>query len=79
MSDGSNPSEALRNLEDAKRLWIETCIEDGCEVPEPDNPHGHSGKILLSMPESLHHKLAAQAEREGVSLNQHIVGLLSRP
>ena len=37
MSDGSNPSEALQNLEDAKRLWIETQIEDGYEVPEPEN------------------------------------------
>lgn len=35
MSDGSNPNEALRNLEDAKRLWIETHIEDGYEMPEP--------------------------------------------
>ena len=36
MSDGSDPNEALQNLEDAKRLWIETCIEDGCEGPEPE-------------------------------------------
>lgn len=36
MSDGSDLNEALRNLEDAKRLWIETQIKDGYEVPEPD-------------------------------------------
>ena len=40
MSDGPNPDEALKNLEDAKRLWIETHIEDGYEVPEPDSPSG---------------------------------------
>ena len=37
MSDGSDPNEALQNLEDAKRLWIETQIEDGYEVPEPEH------------------------------------------
>ena len=37
MSDGSDPNEALQNLEDAKRLWIETQIGDGYEVPEPEH------------------------------------------
>ena len=76
MSDGANPDEALQNLEDAKRLWIETQIEDGYEVPEPDHPDDHDGKFLLSIPKLLHHKLATQAEHEGVSLNDHIVNLL---
>ena len=40
MSDGPNPDKAMKNLEDAKRLWIETYIEDGYEVPEPDPPSG---------------------------------------
>ncbi len=78
MSDGYNPNEALQNLEDAKRLWIETQIEDGYEVPEPDHPHDYNGKLLLSMPKPLHHRLATQAKREGVSLNQYIVSLLTR-
>ncbi len=77
MSDGPNPNEALQNLEDAKRLWIETQIEDGYEVPEPDHPHHYNGKFLLSMPKPLHFRLATQAKREGMSLNQHIVSLLS--
>ena len=34
MADGSSPDDALENLEGAKRLWIETQIEDGREVPE---------------------------------------------
>ena len=35
MTDGVTPDEALENLEDAKRLWVETMIEDGFDIPEP--------------------------------------------
>ncbi len=38
MSDGPTPGEALKNLENAKRLWIETHMEDGYEPPEPQPP-----------------------------------------
>ena len=77
MADGSSPDEALKSLEEAKRLWIETQIEDGYEVPEPAQVHDYSGKFLVRMPRSLHYRLAAQAKREGVSLNQYVISLLS--
>ena len=77
MSDGYDPKEALQNLEDAERLWIETQTEDCYEVPEPEHPDDHSGKFLLSKPKPLHRRLAAQAKRECVSLNQYIVSLTS--
>jgi len=38
---------------------------------------GHSGKILVRMPASLHDELAQAAAREGVSLNQLITGVLA--
>lgn len=38
----------------------------------------YSGKLLLRMPKSLHRRLAEEADRENVSLNQYIVSLLSR-
>src|SRR5215468_6538678 len=37
----------------------------------------YSGRLLLRMPRNLHAQLAETAEREGVSLNQLIVGTLS--
>ena len=37
----------------------------------------HSGRLLLRMPSELHAELARTAEREGVSLNQLIVDVLS--
>lgn len=38
-----------------------------------------SGKILVRIPKSLHSHLAAEAAREGVSLNQLMVAKLSIP
>ena len=35
-------------------------------------------RLTLRLPESLHRRLAAQAEREGISLNQYIVYSLTR-
>jgi hypothetical protein len=38
---------------------------------------GHSGRLLLRMPESLHAELARASQREGVSLNGYIIDALS--
>src|SRR6185503_9988994 len=53
--------------------------------PEPPNGDaapvksrgGHSGRLMLRMPQSLHAELAEAAEREEVSLNQFITNTLS--
>lgn len=36
MSDGESPEEALRNVHDAIKCWIETAKEKGREIPLPD-------------------------------------------
>lgn len=36
MAHGSTREQALKEIETAKELWIETAIEDGQPVPEPD-------------------------------------------
>lgn len=64
-------------IEDAKKAWLEMSIEDNMEIPEPREDKDFSGKFLLRLPKSLHRKLSNQAERDGVSLNQHILNLLS--
>jgi antitoxin HicB len=35
MSDGETPENALANVEDAIRAWIEAAMELGHEVPKP--------------------------------------------
>ena len=64
-------------IEDAKKTWFEMSIEDNLKIPEPKRDKDSSGKFLLRLPKSLHGKLSNQAEEEGVSLNQHILNLLS--
>jgi HicB-like protein involved in pilus formation len=39
---------------------------------------GYSGRLLLRMPRALHAQLAHLAERDGISLNQLIIGTLAR-
>lgn len=73
---GATPDEALRMLQDALATWIEAAIEAGDPVPEPGEER-YSGRMLLRMPKSLHARLADQAEREGVSINQLAATLIA--
>ncbi len=79
MSVGETRAEALTMIDDAMRGWLGTALEDGLEIPLPEalQADRHSGKFPLRLPKSLHRKLAESAEKEGVSLNQHIVALLA--
>jgi antitoxin HicB len=77
MTQGETAEEALAEVEDARVLWLETAYEYGDDIPLPSNETQYSGKTLLRMPRSLHQKLAEGADREGVSLNQYIVSILS--
>jgi predicted RNase H-like HicB family nuclease len=40
MAHGDSPDEALRNLEDARRLYLTTLIKRGLEVPKPHSATG---------------------------------------
>jgi len=80
MTEGETLKETLELLEDAKRAWLETALEDGLEIPLPESMREekeYSGKILLRLPKSLHKKLAESAQKEEVSLNTYIISLLS--
>lgn len=73
---GESAERATRAVRTTMRAWIEEALADGREVPEP-RANGHSGRLLLRMPNTLHAELARRADHEGVSLNQFIVGALS--
>lgn len=45
--------------------------------PVERSASGHSGRLLLRMPQSLHAELARAADREGISLNQFITSALA--
>jgi len=77
MDEGDTPEEALKNIEKTKRWWLKSAIEDECPIPLPSEEIEHSGRILFRMSKSLHATLSITAKREGVSLNQLIVQLVS--
>src|ERR1035437_7365107 len=75
---GQDEQEALANLEEAQRLWLEDCLEAGDPVPEPEQEGPlPSGKWVQRVPRSLHQKLASLARNEGVSLNQLVTQILA--
>jgi antitoxin HicB len=57
------------------RLLIDSALKSGEAVPEAQRRY--SGNLRLRLPVSLHGRLVREAEREGVSLNQWIVGKLA--
>ena len=77
-SDGKTYAEAYESIQDAMKGWIEVKLENGFEVPVPIDDSQYSGKFVLRLPKSLHAKLALQAEKEGVSLNQYALYRLSQ-
>jgi antitoxin HicB len=36
MTQGANRAEALEMIDEAKLLWLETALEDGIAIPEPE-------------------------------------------
>jgi len=77
IADGDSPDEAVESIGEAKRIWIESHLEDGHEVPLPLEYHDYGGRVLVRMAKSLHARLSRRAKLEGVSLNQYIVTRLA--
>ncbi len=79
-SQGETQEEIFENIEEARRLWMESMYEDGNEIPLPgsETENKYSGKFNVRVPRSLHRKLDEIAEKEGVSLNHFLVSTLSR-
>ena len=75
---GETIENAVSNAEDAKKAWFEATIKEGIEINEPDNLESYSGQFKLRIPRSLHRSLAEHSQREGISMNQYCVYLLSK-
>ena len=75
---GETVESAVANALDAKKAWLEAAMEDGIEIHEPDSLEDYSGQFKLRIPRSLHRSLAEHSKREGISMNQYCVYLLSR-
>jgi antitoxin HicB len=67
----------IKMAEDAKREWIRGSLQEGNEIPLPDDIGNYSGQFKLRIPKSLHKHLAEESKREGISMNQYCLYLLS--
>ena len=68
----------IENIIEAKKCWFEAALKDGFKIPDPSqNLEEYSGQFKLRIPKSLHKTLAENAKKEGVSMNQYCVYLLS--
>jgi predicted RNase H-like HicB family nuclease len=76
-AQGETANEAIENLENSAKSWIEACLEMKQDIPEPFMNQGFGGKIALRLPRSLHRKATQLAQRDDVSLNQFLVSAIS--
>ncbi len=76
---GETIEEAYQMLIEAKRLWLETVLERGLSIPEPDSeePKEYSGRFNVRLPRFLHRDLAELAAAQDTSLNQLVVTFLA--
>jgi predicted RNase H-like HicB family nuclease len=75
---GESYEEAYELAVDAIETTAEIFAEKGKAFPVPHVPADEfSGRVTLRLPRSLHRALAEAADGEGVSLNRHLVDILS--
>jgi antitoxin HicB len=77
ISDAETPEDAIANGRDALKSCLLTMREFGHPVPRPGSFTTSSGQWRQRVPKSLHARLAARAEREGVSLNTLVTALIA--
>lgn len=75
---GRTIESAAANALEAKRAWLEAAMANGTEISEPDSLEDYSGQFKLRIPRSLHRSLVEHSKREGISMNQYCVYLLSK-
>jgi predicted HicB family RNase H-like nuclease len=68
---------AARAVSRAMEDWLAAALERGAAVPQPRRTPSQSGRLLLRIPQGLHAELAHKADREEVSLNGLITGMLA--
>lgn len=69
-STGNTLDELYENLNEAMEGYLEVKLENNLPIPIPEDVEDYSGKFVVRIPKTLHRRLAVQADKEGVSLNQ---------
>ena len=77
---GKTEADAIKECHDAIGAWLKAAKAAGRIIPAPmprGDEAGYSGRFLMRVPRRLHADLARAAKREGVSLNQYLLYLLT--
>lgn len=74
---GKTVEEALKNVEKEKKRWLRDAKRRGMKVPAPDYERTYSGRFVLRVDPALHEDLSKRAKREGISLNQYVLKLIT--
>ncbi|OGF64413.1 MAG: hypothetical protein A2Y62_13520 [Candidatus Fischerbacteria bacterium RBG_13_37_8] len=77
MAHGETAEEALKNVEISKEMWLDSMLDKNMEIPEPKILREYSGRFIIRIPASLHRRIAILAKKEGASINQMVLSLLS--
>ena len=75
---GETIERAVENAADAKKAWLEAALEEGIEIHEPGSLEEYSGQFKIRMQRSVHRDLAEHSKKEGISMNQYCIYLLSK-
>jgi predicted RNase H-like HicB family nuclease len=75
---GKTSERALKELDTAIELWVETAKSKKLGVPKALAAKSPAGKVLLRLPRELHQDYLSLATSEGVSLNQYMLYVLAR-
>ncbi len=78
MGRGDTLENAVTNAKDAQFEWLAAAIEAGVNILEPDRTENYSGQFKLRIPKTLHRALSEHAKKEGISMNQYCLFLLTR-
>ncbi len=65
-----NLSDLYADLNGLMESYLEIKLENNLPIPIPQSTEKYSGKFVVRLPKTLHQKLAIEAQKEGVSLNQ---------
>lgn len=77
---GATEVEALAESHAAAAAWLKACKAAGNAIPVPSplaDEADYSGRFVMRIPKRLHADLAKSAKRQGVSLNQYVLYLLT--
>lgn len=75
---GISSGRALKELDTAIELWVETAKSKKWNIPKPLASKSPAGKVLLRLPRELHQDYLSLATKEGISLNQYMLYVLAR-